>query len=244
MKNPKREPLYIKAKREIQRAITNEDIVVDGKLPSEGQLASMLSVSRATVRSALQLLEADGVISIRHGMGSYVNYTAAAGMRMRIDIAKGFFHLIMDSGYSPTIAEESFERCPLPEEASHSLLLPEGTPAWTLKRLFLGDGIPAFLVVEYIPEGLLSKKLDAACLPESVFQIVAQHCKERIDYSNMTIGTAKCTDEMRTSMRLPEAKALLRLKETHYTKANKPLVYSDIYVNDDIIHFQVRRKNA
>ena len=79
-------------------------------------------------------------------------------------------------------------------------------------------------------------------LPESVYQIAVKHCKEHISYSNMTIETSKCTDNLSKEMRLPETKTLLRLKEVHYTKSNKPLIFSDIFVNDDLIHFQVRRK--
>lgn len=242
MSKHRREPLYFKAKREIQRAITNGEIVKNGKLPSEACLAEMLSVSRATVRSALQLLKSDGIIYTRHGMGSYVNYIAAAGMRMRIDIAKGFFHLIMDSGYAPSIAEEAISEEQLSDEASHALLLDPAEHAYIVKRLFLGDGIPAFYVTEYIPLRYVNKMLYADHLPESVYQIAVKHCKEHISYSNMTIETSKCTDNLSKEMRLPETKTLLRLKEVHYTKSNKPLIFSDIFVNDDLIHFQVRRK--
>jgi GntR family transcriptional repressor for pyruvate dehydrogenase complex len=42
------------------------------KLPSENQLADQLGVSRVSVRSALQSLQAQGMIEIRRGEGSFV----------------------------------------------------------------------------------------------------------------------------------------------------------------------------
>ena len=44
------------------------------KLPSESQLCEELGVSRVSIRSALQALEARGFIDIRRGEGSFVNH--------------------------------------------------------------------------------------------------------------------------------------------------------------------------
>ena len=44
------------------------------KLPSESQLCEQLGVSRVSVRSALQSLEAQGYIEIRRGEGSFVKH--------------------------------------------------------------------------------------------------------------------------------------------------------------------------
>ncbi len=44
------------------------------KLPSESQLCDQLGVSRVSVRSALQSLEAQGYIEIRRGEGSFVKH--------------------------------------------------------------------------------------------------------------------------------------------------------------------------
>jgi len=46
------------------------------KLPSEGQLCEQLGVSRVSVRSALQSLEAQGFIEIRRGEGSFVKHSS------------------------------------------------------------------------------------------------------------------------------------------------------------------------
>ncbi|MDX9863592.1 MAG: GntR family transcriptional regulator [Anaerolineaceae bacterium] len=45
----------------------------DGRLPSESELALEMEVSRATIRTALSRLEAEGLVNRRQGDGTYVN---------------------------------------------------------------------------------------------------------------------------------------------------------------------------
>lgn len=59
---------------------------VGGRLPPERQLAGMLGTSRPTVRGALRVLQARGMIEVRRGSGCYLrsrrergSYTAAMG---------------------------------------------------------------------------------------------------------------------------------------------------------------------
>lgn len=42
------------------------------KLPAERQLSEMLEVSRPSLREALHILQAQGIVSIRHGQGTFV----------------------------------------------------------------------------------------------------------------------------------------------------------------------------
>ena len=42
------------------------------RLPSERQLADLLAVSRPSLREALHILQAQGLVHIKHGQGTYV----------------------------------------------------------------------------------------------------------------------------------------------------------------------------
>jgi GntR family transcriptional regulator, transcriptional repressor for pyruvate dehydrogenase complex len=45
----------------------------EGLLPSEGELAAVSDVSRLTVREALKKLQAQNIVQVRRGLGTYVN---------------------------------------------------------------------------------------------------------------------------------------------------------------------------
>jgi GntR family transcriptional repressor for pyruvate dehydrogenase complex len=57
---------------QIQNAIREKIYRPGDKLPSEGELAKRLAVSRTTIREALSALELLGVVEIIHGEGTYV----------------------------------------------------------------------------------------------------------------------------------------------------------------------------
>lgn len=60
------------AVRQIKSLIEDGTFKPDDRLPSERQLVQELSVSRASVREALRVLEAMGFIEVQPGVGAYV----------------------------------------------------------------------------------------------------------------------------------------------------------------------------
>jgi GntR family uxuAB operon transcriptional repressor len=65
--------LYRVVADRIQEMIRHENIAAGERLPSERDLATKLSVSRASLREALIALELGGVIEVRGGSGVYVS---------------------------------------------------------------------------------------------------------------------------------------------------------------------------
>lgn len=59
--------------QQLRSAIISGEWAPGSKLPSENELAATLSVSRVSVRSALQRLSSIGLIETRRGDGSYVS---------------------------------------------------------------------------------------------------------------------------------------------------------------------------
>ena len=65
-------PKYIILKEKINEDILSGVYPLDSKLPTEVELAEKYSVSRSTVRQALDLLVGEGIISKRWGSGNTV----------------------------------------------------------------------------------------------------------------------------------------------------------------------------
>jgi DNA-binding GntR family transcriptional regulator len=57
---------------QLRAAISEGRLVPGARLPSERELARQLTVSRATVVSALNLLRGEGLVESRRGAGSWV----------------------------------------------------------------------------------------------------------------------------------------------------------------------------
>ena len=239
-----REPLYITVHRSIMRDIESGAIVNNGKLITEAEMTERYKVSRATVRSALQLLETEGVITTRHGSGSYVNYISAAAMRMRLDIARGFVELIEDSGHEPSIRNVRLWELELPGYICQALLLAEGSQGYALQRSFLGDGIPSFLTTEYIPSSSFARLPESTELPDTLYGISGEYFTSPIEYSQTSVTSFCIDEEIAHKMSLKRGDAVLRLQEIHYSASDEPLAFSDVCVNDRIIQFQVRRRRV
>ncbi len=65
-------PKYLWLKEKINENILSEKYPLGSKLPTEVQLAKEFSISRSTVRQALELLEQEGIISKHWGSGNIV----------------------------------------------------------------------------------------------------------------------------------------------------------------------------
>jgi len=58
---------------QIMHAINNGELIRGAKLPPEREMCTIFSVSRTVIRDALKILAGLGVVTIRQGMGAYIN---------------------------------------------------------------------------------------------------------------------------------------------------------------------------
>ena len=57
---------------QVEELIRNESLKPGDRLPSEREMAQLLAVSRPSLREAVRILEARGRLSVRHGLGVFV----------------------------------------------------------------------------------------------------------------------------------------------------------------------------
>ncbi|MEE1274075.1 MAG: GntR family transcriptional regulator [Olegusella sp.] len=65
-------PLYQQVMEKIKRGIESGAYATGEKIPSEAELSEMYSVSRITVRRAVEELVEQGLLTKRQGKGTYV----------------------------------------------------------------------------------------------------------------------------------------------------------------------------
>ncbi len=77
--------LYDQAIDSLLNLIQNERYQFGDKLPTEHQLSTELGISRTTLREAISYLERQGIVSRRHGIGTFVSVPAQQSLRGGLD---------------------------------------------------------------------------------------------------------------------------------------------------------------
>jgi GntR family transcriptional regulator, N-acetylglucosamine utilization regulator len=72
-RNPDNTPLYERLQRVLHDAIDSGSLQPGRALPSERELAKLASLSRVTVRKAIAALVSKGLLTQRHGAGTFVS---------------------------------------------------------------------------------------------------------------------------------------------------------------------------
>lgn len=86
--------LYLAVVEHLRQAIESGLYPVDGRLPSERELAEQLGVSRPVVREAIIVLESRGLVQTRHGAGVFVQTAGEGPAAAAADSDSGPFEVI------------------------------------------------------------------------------------------------------------------------------------------------------
>jgi DNA-binding FadR family transcriptional regulator len=77
---PGRVPRSAELARAVVDLITEQDLRPGAPLPTEAQLTTELGTSRGPLREALKSLQAQGIVEVRHGYGTFVGPASADAM--------------------------------------------------------------------------------------------------------------------------------------------------------------------
>jgi len=93
-----KESVVLNTVEDIKEFIKKCESNINRKLPTERDFAAMLNVSRSTVREALKILEASGIIEIKPTKGSYIvqqeDYNASTLMHWFTSYEPEILHLV------------------------------------------------------------------------------------------------------------------------------------------------------
>ena len=139
-------PLYSQVRDNILSDIENNIIKKGEKLPSELDLAQKYSVSRITIRKALESLEADEIIVRKQGKGTFVTTPKT---RFKADDQIGFTKSWEMLGKEPRTQLLKIELVEPKKKIRDFLGAKEGEPVVSSTRLRFVDDIPISIETNY-----------------------------------------------------------------------------------------------
>jgi DNA-binding GntR family transcriptional regulator len=121
------------------------------RLPPEHDLASMLGVSRGTLRTALERLEQTGEIIRRQGSGTFVGRVPEpAAFSEGLERLESYSSLARARGVTLTQRDLRIEASPLSDDLARVFAAEPGTPATVISRVVLADGEPIAVMVDTV----------------------------------------------------------------------------------------------
>ena len=209
-----------------------------GRLPSEAELCLDFGVSRATVRTVLAKMAAEGLILRKQGDGTYVNehlqeVTTHPGDLWEIG------QIIQSSGFTPSVQPVSSTERPPNQSEIQKLQLPEGELVLFLERLFHADQTPAILAYNAIPGRLLDPDAGPYDGGLSIREILWDYCHRKIAYAVSDLRSAMADEKVAEVLSIPESRPLLKIQITFYDRDNQPLACGHSFFNDSLLRLRL-----
>ncbi|WP_082234142.1 GntR family transcriptional regulator [Halobacillus massiliensis] len=232
--------LYLQVIEQIKRDIDAGVYLEKEKLPSEFQLSKSLGVSRATLREALRILEEEGIVTRRHGVGTFVNPKPVFSSGIEeLDSVTG---MIQKSGMIPGSQYLSAELIePTEDERRRFSPYPLHRLA-RVERVRTADHQPVVYCKDRIPEGLIP--IEQIREADSLFSVIEKFTGKKIGYAVTDIEPIGYHERISPILNCEPDQALLLLKQMHYTKEDEPVLLSSNYFRADKFSFHVLRKRV
>jgi GntR family transcriptional regulator len=140
-------PRYYQLANILRDQISNGKLEAHQPIPSERQLEKIYSVSRTTIRQAIDLLVRQGFLYREHGRGTFVS---PQKLQKGISELTSFTEDMKQRGLVPgqKILEIGFVQAP--DKVRQQMELPAGSErVLRIERIRLGDGVPMGLQTSY-----------------------------------------------------------------------------------------------
>ncbi len=231
MKLRRHAPLVDQVLEILREQIASGAYAPDGRLPSETELAEEFDVSRATVRSALALLSAEGLVKRRHGAGTFVSQAVQIANPLNTII--DYYDLLTSQGFEFGFKHLGAEISKPTLKVAQALKLGPDARAVEIRKAFTADGELLIHTTNVIPEWVYEGHLSAEEItqPDATeplfFQFLAERCRQPLDYYIATVRP-EIAQNIEFAGDLPPVDPLLPvliIEEVGYSLEDKPVIY-------------------
>jgi GntR family transcriptional regulator len=223
------DPLWRQAADLIRHQIEAGKLADNGRIPAERDLLAQLSISRVTLRRALQTLVEEGVLTASHGRGWYVSADAPKEFPNTLE---SFSETAARLGLVPSSDIIRAEDAPSTLDEAEELGIAPGALVFHLDRIRRLDGVPVAVDTSYFASSIRPDFAGVDFRFASLFEQLLAH---GVDLARgETTIEARATDEaLARHLDIEQGKPILVMRQTIMDGAGKPVLSSTVqYVGD------------
>lgn len=227
---------------QLREAIEKGRLPEGSKLPSEADLMRHYRVARMTVRNAIQLIQAEGLIIAEHGKGVYVRPRPPVrrlasdrfARRHREAGKAAFIAETEEVGGKPTVDSIHVSEAKPPAAVRERLGLDDAEQVVVRSRRYLRDGRPVETATSYIPVDIArgTKIAEANPGPGGIYARI-EDLGHRLDRYVEDVTTRMPLPEEVRTLSLPPGVPVFHLVRTAYDETGRAVEVCDTVMASD-----------
>jgi GntR family transcriptional regulator len=238
-------PKYFQIQQEIRGRIAGGDYPAGAQLPTEGELAAEFQVSRQSIRTAMQALVNDGVISRTAGKGTFVTQPAGNDDSWTVQSLDDLISLSFRGARELVSHERVIAKTH--KDAARELQVGPDAPLLFIKTRRLTAAGPYAIARVYMPYdlGKLLSREELSSRP--VVQLLEERCRMPATRTRQVASAVAADDELSKYLDTKPRSPLLLLKRTYFSADNLPIEYAENFYRPDRYNDVIdlfRKKNS
>ncbi|MBU3830274.1 MAG: GntR family transcriptional regulator [Candidatus Limosilactobacillus merdavium] len=214
-------PIYIKIHNQLRENIEDGKWKVGERIPAERELANQFSVSRMTLRQAIQELVDEGILERRVGSGTFV---ANRKVQERMSGVTSFTDLMKSIGKVPSSTTISYHLTIPSQVEIEKLDLKDGDQVVRMERIRSGNDVPICFEVATIPANLV-KELSKEEVTTSFWETLERKAHLYPGHAVQHISATKATEKIANYLNVKRGDPLLRMTQLSYLQDGTPFEY-------------------
>lgn len=223
-------PLYIQIAESLLDQIESGELVPGDRLPPERELSKVLGVNRMTLRQALRVIEAQGLIIRRQGNGTYI---AEPKIEREADLLVPFTRGMRRRGYMPGAKVIVLKQQPAEVSVANYLKLPISASVYYMHRLRFINQEPVMLERLTISAHRFPGFEDHDMGNRSVYEIMETEYGVSITKARQSLEPVIATDYEAECLGIEPGTPLMLERRLGFDQEGHPVEYAkDLYRGD------------
>lgn len=235
------DPLYVQIKHNLLELIKTNTLTSNEMLPSERVLSDAYEVNRMTVRQAINELTLQGLLTRKHGVGTFV--TDEKLLPPFSPTIEGFTERLIADGHHPTSKVITQKKIVADEYIAQSLSVEVGEAIVCLERLRLVNNMPVMIEKSYLPYAPYPLLLETDFNQQSLYNFLLNQYQVKIHETEHALEPTLLTKEESELLTIDIHRPAILVYIKAYAKDHKTVEFCKSLIRGDQCRFYFKTTN-